>query len=192
MTDQVALVTGGAGGFGSAVARRLHERAAAVVVADIDPAGEAVADEIDGLFVLDGVVFGVVAALPALLARGAGQIVATASLAGLVAVPNDPLYVANKHAVVGLVRSLGLAYGGQGLRINALCPGFADTPLIAGAHDLLREAGFPIIPVADVVTAFEAIIDGDGTGECWFVQAGRRSEPFAFRRVPGPRVDQPS
>jgi NAD(P)-dependent dehydrogenase (short-subunit alcohol dehydrogenase family) len=247
MTDQVALVTGGAGGFGAAVARRLHERGAAVVVADIDPAGEAVADEVDGLFVrtdvrdaeaskaavaaaverfggldlaflnagvtsqmtlgddfsveryrmvmgvnLDGVVFGAVAALPALLARGGGQIVATASLAGLVAVPNDPLYAANKHAVVGLVRSLGLAYAGHGVRINALCPGFADTPLIAGAHDLLRDAGFPIIPVADVVTAFEAIIDADGTGECWFVQAGRPSEPFTFRRVPGPRVDQRS
>ena len=55
---------------------------------------------------LDGVVFGMHAALPALRARGGGAIVATASLAGLTGVAYDPLYSANKHAVVGLVRSL--------------------------------------------------------------------------------------
>jgi NAD(P)-dependent dehydrogenase (short-subunit alcohol dehydrogenase family) len=140
---------------------------------------------------LDGVVFGVVAALPALRARGGGQIVATASLAGLTAIPFDPLYVASKHAVVGLVRSLGLAHGGEGIRVNAVCPGFADTPLIGGVHELLEGAGFPILTVDEVVAAFEAVIDGDGTGECWYVQAGRPSEPFGFRRVPGPRVDEP-
>jgi NAD(P)-dependent dehydrogenase (short-subunit alcohol dehydrogenase family) len=137
---------------------------------------------------LDGVVFGAVAALPALRERGGGQIVATASLAGLTAIPFDPLYVANKHAVVGLVRSLGLAHGEEGIRVNAVCPGFADTPLIAGGRELLEGAGFPILTVGEVVAAFEAVIDGSGTGECWFVQAGRPSEPFAFRRVPGPRV----
>ena len=57
---------------------------------------------------LDGVVFGMDAALPALKARGGGAIVATASLAGLNGPPFDPLYAANKHAVVGLTRSLGL------------------------------------------------------------------------------------
>lgn len=56
---------------------------------------------------LDGVVYGTHAVLPALRARGGGSIVATASLAGLAAVPLDPLYAANKHAVVGLARSLG-------------------------------------------------------------------------------------
>jgi NAD(P)-dependent dehydrogenase (short-subunit alcohol dehydrogenase family) len=141
---------------------------------------------------LDGVVFGAVAALPALRARGGGQIVATSSLAGLTAVPFDPLYVANKHAVVGLIRSLGLSHGPQGIRVNAVCPGFADTPLISGAHELLEGAGFPILTVDEVVAAFEAVIDGQGSGECWYVQAGRPSEPFGFRRVPGPRVDGPS
>jgi NAD(P)-dependent dehydrogenase (short-subunit alcohol dehydrogenase family) len=141
---------------------------------------------------LDGVVFGVVAALPALRERGGGQIVATASLAGLTAVPFDPLYVANKHAVVGLVRSLGLAHGEEGIRVNAVCPGFADTPLIAGGREMLEDAGFPILTVDEVVAAFAAVIDGSGTGECWFVQAGRLSEPFGFRRVPGPRVPSAS
>ena len=61
---------------------------------------------------LDGVVFGMHAALGAMKERG-GRIVATASLAGLVATPFDPLYGANKHAVVGMVRGAGAAYAGQ-------------------------------------------------------------------------------
>jgi NAD(P)-dependent dehydrogenase (short-subunit alcohol dehydrogenase family) len=240
----VALVTGGASGIGAGIARRLRERGADVVVADVDEGGRQVADELEGAFVrcdvtdldanreavdaavsrfggldiavlnagvtsgmslgddfdadryrrimgvnLDGVVYGVVAALPALRARGGGQIVATASLAGLTAIPFDPLYVANKHAVVGLVRSLGLSHAGEGIRVNALCPSFADTPLIAGAQEVLAGAGFPILTVDEVVAAFERIVDADGNGECWFVQAGRESEPFQFRRVPGPRVE---
>ncbi|MDX6699840.1 MAG: hypothetical protein QOF26_66, partial [Baekduia sp.] len=64
---------------------------------------------------LDGVVFGTHAVIPALKARGGGAIVATASLAGLTAVPFDPLYAANKHAVVGLARSLGPALAGDGI-----------------------------------------------------------------------------
>ena len=135
---------------------------------------------------LDGVVFGIHAALPALAARG-GQIVATASMAGIVAPPIDPVYVANKHAVVGLVRSLGAEYAATGIRINALCPSFAETAIIAEARPMLEEMQFPILDVADVVDTFVSIVDGDGTGECWFVIPGRESEPFRFRNAPGPR-----
>ena len=60
-----------------------------------------------------------------------GHIVATASLAGLVATPFDPLYGANKHGVVGLVRAAGAAYAGRGVFINAICPGFADTNIVS-------------------------------------------------------------
>lgn len=140
---------------------------------------------------LDGVVYGVHAALPALRRRG-GQIVATASLAGLVAVPGEPIYAANKHAVVGLVRSLGPALEPDGVRINALCPGFADTTIVDDIRPLLADLGVPLIPVPEVVAAFLAVIDGDTTGACWFVQAGRQSEPFGFRNAPGPRVARPS
>lgn len=136
---------------------------------------------------LDGVVFGVHAALPALLARGGGQIVATASMAGIVAPPFDPVYVANKHAVVGLVRSLGATYQGEGIAINALCPSFADTNIIEGIRSYLEETHFPILDVSDVVDTFFSIIDGGGTGECWYVVPGRVSEPFQFRHAPGPR-----
>ncbi len=136
---------------------------------------------------LDGVVFGVHAVLPAMLAQGSGSIVATASMAGIVAPAFDPVYVANKHAVVGLVRSLGATYGPQGVRVNALCPSFAETAILGAIRPVLVEQRFPILEVSEVVDAFLAIVDATGSGECWYVVPGRPSEPFQFRNAPGPR-----
>ncbi|MEU6069806.1 SDR family NAD(P)-dependent oxidoreductase [Streptomyces sp. NPDC047082] len=135
---------------------------------------------------LDGVVFGTHAVLPALRARGGGSIVATASLAGLAAVPLDPLYAANKHAVVGLARSLGPALAPDHVRFNAVCPGFAESRIIDPLRDMLSEQGLPVIPAQAVADTVLRIVTGDGTGECWFIQAGREPEPFRFRNVPGP------
>jgi NAD(P)-dependent dehydrogenase (short-subunit alcohol dehydrogenase family) len=136
---------------------------------------------------LDGVVFGVNAAVPALRSSGGGTIVLTASMAGIVPVAIDPLYAANKHAVVGLGRSLAELYRAEGIRVQVLCPSFADTAILGEGRALLEEAGFPILEVAAVVDTFESLVDSGGTGECWFVVPGRESEPFAFRRAPGPR-----
>ncbi|MGW7041121.1 SDR family NAD(P)-dependent oxidoreductase [Streptomyces avermitilis] len=135
---------------------------------------------------LDGVVFGTHAVLPALRARGGGSIVATASLAGLAAVPLDPLYAANKHAVVGLARSLGQALAPENVRFNAVCPGFAESRIIDHLRDMLTEQGLPVIPAEAVADTVLRIVTGEGTGECWFVQADREPEPFRFRNVPGP------
>jgi NAD(P)-dependent dehydrogenase (short-subunit alcohol dehydrogenase family) len=137
---------------------------------------------------LDGVVFGMQAALPALRARGGGTIVATSSMAGLVPVPMEPIYAANKHAVVGLVRSLGPQLAPEGIRVLALCPSFADTPILGEGKALLEELGFPILEVAQVVDTFVAMLDRGEPGQCWFVIPGRTSEPFGFRRAPGPRA----
>ena len=138
---------------------------------------------------LDGVVFGTVAALPALRARGGGAIVATASLAGLTAVPYDPLYAANKHAVVGLARSLG-ALSAEGIRFNAVCPGFAESNIITPIRDALVGSGLPIIPAEKVADTVVQLFAGDMSGECWFVQAGREPAPFNFRGIPGPRPEE--
>lgn len=135
---------------------------------------------------LDGVVFGLQAALPALKASG-GSAVATASLAGLTAVPMDPFYAANKHGVVGLVRSAGPALLLDGVRVNAICPGFTESQIIAPIRESLVESGMPIIPTEVVAEAVVSLLEGDGAGECWFVQNGRPAAPFAFRNIPGPR-----
>jgi NAD(P)-dependent dehydrogenase (short-subunit alcohol dehydrogenase family) len=135
----------------------------------------------------DGVVFGVHAALPALREGDGGTVIATSSMAGLLPVALDPIYAANKHAVAALMRSLGDAYAETNVTFNALCPSFAQTDIIAPIESYLADIHFPILEVEAVVDAFVAILDGGGTGECWYVVPGRTSEPFRFRNVPGPR-----
>jgi NAD(P)-dependent dehydrogenase (short-subunit alcohol dehydrogenase family) len=136
---------------------------------------------------LDGVVFGAHAAIPVLRARGGGTIVATASMAGIVPLALDPVYTANKHAVVGLVRALGEALAVDSITVNGLCPSVTETALIAPLRPFLEGRDFPILGVDDVVDAFFQILGSQATGECWYVVAGRPSEPFRFRRAPGPR-----
>lgn len=79
---------------------------------------------------LNGVWYGMKAQLPHMVKQGHGVIVNTASVAGLVAVPSNTAYAVSKHAVVGLTRSAALEYVRKGIRINALCPGFTDTPMV--------------------------------------------------------------
>src|SRR5438105_976879 len=82
--------------------------------------------------------------------RGGGSIVATASLAGLVAYATDPLYALTKHAVVGLVRGLAPLLAEHGVKINCVCPGITDTPMIGAARDALVETGFPLITPEEI------------------------------------------
>jgi NAD(P)-dependent dehydrogenase (short-subunit alcohol dehydrogenase family) len=143
---------------------------------------------------LDGVVFGTHAVLAALRendgpARGA--IVATASLAGLTGVALEPIYSANKHAVVGLARSLGPALAHEGIRFNAVCPGFAVSAMTQSFAADLEAAGIPLIPAEAVAETVVRLCALDVAGECWFLQPGREPAPFAFRNVPGPRVSGP-
>lgn len=243
--SKVALVTGGASGFGAEVAKQLVRRGDRVVLLDVNDAdGQAVAsglgahylhcdvsdydavlaataeaERIHGgldLFFLnagiatgcapgpdfdlaryrramginvDGVVFGVQAALPALQRRGGGAIVCTASMAGLTGTPFDPVYGANKHAVVGLVRSLAASLSPAGITVNAFCPGFAETKIITDLRDVLTQAGTPIIPVETAGAAILQIFDSGETGKAWLLQAGRDLIDYQFRGIPGPLSD---
>ena len=210
-----ALVTGGEGGIGRALRARLEqegyevesldlrsgfdvtdpqawERVGAVELAflnagvltgeadprrlEVDAYRRAVAVNVDG------VVLGV-----RRLARvmDAGAIVVTASLAGLTGMPSDPIYSLTKHALVGFVRSVASHL--EPVRLNAVCPGIADTPMIDSQRAAFAEAGFPLLAPADVAEAAWRAATGGGTGECWFVQPGREAAPFRFPSLPGPR-----
>ena len=136
---------------------------------------------------VDGVVFGVRAALPALRRRGGGAMVATASLAGLAPAPATPVYALSKAAVVGFVRSFAPPLATEGITFNAVCPGFVDTPLLDGIAHRFDEAGFPLMSADDVAAAAVDLALGEATGQCVVCQPGREPVPYAFRGVPGPR-----
>jgi NAD(P)-dependent dehydrogenase (short-subunit alcohol dehydrogenase family) len=79
---------------------------------------------------LRGVVHGVHAAYPVMIAQRSGHIVNTASLAGLIPAPGLTAYATTKHAIVGLSLSLRAEAAAYGVRVTAVCPGFVDTPLL--------------------------------------------------------------
>lgn len=81
---------------------------------------------------LDGVWNSARAALPAMLERGGGAIVALGSVHSFTIIPGCFPYPVAKHAVIGLVRALALEYAGKGIRVNAIAPGYIETQL---AHD---------------------------------------------------------
>jgi len=70
------------------------------------------------------------AALPELRARGGGALLFTASTSGLVGSPYSPVYNIAKFGVVGLVKGLAKRYGHEKIRVNAVCPGTTDTPML--------------------------------------------------------------
>ncbi|AWT60152.1 MAG: 2,5-dichloro-2,5-cyclohexadiene-1,4-diol dehydrogenase [Candidatus Moanabacter tarae] len=82
--------------------------------------------------------------IPQMLEQGSGAIVNSSSVAGLVGIPDQPIYVASKHGVAGLTKSAAVEYAGRGIRINAVCPGLVNTPLMdriyASNPDLKAEA----------------------------------------------------
>jgi NAD(P)-dependent dehydrogenase (short-subunit alcohol dehydrogenase family) len=91
---------------------------------------------------LNGVLYGMRAEIPAMLEAGAGDcaIVNMASIHGEVAAPGNAAYTAAKHGVVGLTKNAAVEYGAAGLRVNAVGPGYIDTPLLAGLPDEQKAA----------------------------------------------------
>jgi NAD(P)-dependent dehydrogenase (short-subunit alcohol dehydrogenase family) len=135
---------------------------------------------------VDGVVFGT--RRMAQLMEPGSAIVATASLAGLGAMPFDPIYTLTKHAVVGFVRAVAPQLLERGIRINALCPGFADTPIVnAELRALVAAQSIPLLDAETVAAAALTAARSGETGRAWVVQPGREPIVYDFRGVPGPR-----
>jgi NAD(P)-dependent dehydrogenase (short-subunit alcohol dehydrogenase family) len=136
---------------------------------------------------IDGVFFGVRACMPAMAESGGGAIVATSSLAGLMPLPQDPVYGATKHAVIGLVRSLAAPFATRSITINAVCPGGIDTPLLDTAHarDELREANRPLMDPDEVAQVVADLLEGDETGQAYSVLHGLGGIRYEFAKIRG-------
>ena len=207
-------MTGGASGIGAAVVRRLEGEGVSVQSLDLatgfdvsDPDAWEDVDSADFAFFnagvggsgddlagyrrmlganVDGVVFGV-QRMEKVMAPG-GSIVATASLAGLMPMPADPIYTLTKHAVVGYVRAIAPHLAERGIRINAICPGFVDTPIVtADLREWIESEGIPLMEPEQVADAVLAAAQSEDTGQAWVVQPGREPLRYEFRGVPGPR-----
>ena len=106
---------------------------------------------------LNGVAYGMRYQIPAMLAAGAEEsaIVNMASIHGTVAVLGNAAYTATKHAVVGVTKNAAAEYGPQGLRVNAVGPGYIDTPLLSAAPPAVKEGLVAKHPLGRLGTAEE-------------------------------------
>ncbi|GAA2093677.1 SDR family NAD(P)-dependent oxidoreductase [Streptomyces albiaxialis] len=214
--EKTALVTGAASGIGLAVARRLADEGATVVVADYDEDGAQLAageletagartaavamdvtnpasveagvkfavDTYGGLDLavnnagisgpsaptgeyelsawnrviatnLTGVFHCLRYELPVMAAAGRGAIVNMSSILGTNGFAGSPAYVAAKHGLVGLTKTTALEYADKGVRINAVGPGFIDTPLLRETDNPMRERLVSLHPQGRLGTADE-------------------------------------
>jgi len=150
---------------------------------------EAVFDQVINVNV-KGVFLGLRHVLPVLLAQRAGAVVNTASVAGLVATPGMPAYVASKHAVLGLTKAAAGEVARSGVRVNAVCPGPIDTRMIHSLESQLNpgnpasvadryRSSLPLgrygtaEEVANVVLFLCSDLAGDITGAQYVVDGGR-------------------
>lgn len=184
LEGKVALITGGGGGFGRAIAKAYADAGARVIITDARESGKVVADEVCGSFIMadlsdmeatrelclqaiekeGGVDILVNNAglqhiapvedfpdddwarlvqimlvapfqltkyvVPGMKERGWGRIINLSSIHGLVASPFKSAYVSAKHGLIGLTRTVALEVGEFGITVNAICPGYSNTPLV--------------------------------------------------------------
>jgi NAD(P)-dependent dehydrogenase (short-subunit alcohol dehydrogenase family) len=89
---------------------------------------------------LKSVFLGAKYALPHLIRNGGGTIINNSSNAGLIGRPNDPVYCASKHGIIGLTKSMALRHGPQNVRVNAVCPGPIESNMMIEGREAMGNA----------------------------------------------------
>jgi NAD(P)-dependent dehydrogenase (short-subunit alcohol dehydrogenase family) len=126
---------------------------------------------------IGGVVLGVRQCVPVLRKRGGGALVATASVAGIVAFEGNPVYTLTKQAVTGFVRAIAPSLQSDGITINAVCPGVVDTPMTVEATGgaAIDADSFEMITPRRIAENALDLLTTDHTGICRAVR--ERGEP---------------
>lgn len=145
------------------------------------------------------VIASVQAEVPALKRRSGGVIINTASVAGLIPYAPDPIYAAAKHGVVGLTRSMAALLPEHNIRVNCVCPGVVDTPMVRRGLDSMDEeerkrtealfSQMPMMPPSDIAAGVMEFIEDDSlTGQVMGLMYGRPRKlvepPIRFSRDP--------
>lgn len=143
---------------------------------------------------VDGVVYGTRAVIAGMIERGAGDIIATASVAGLVPVGMDPIYGLTKHAVVGFVRSVAASLqlpDAPDICISAICPGFTDTNIIREeARSRISDLGLEIMPTDHIASVVTRSLHERIQGAQWVVWPGVEPGPYEWNpAVTMPEID---
>lgn len=104
---------------------------------------------------LSGVFYGMRAQIPRMLEAGGGAVVNMSSVLGRVGTPSAAAYVSSKHGMLGLTRTAALEYSGRGIRVNAVGPGYIDTPLLRDLSPEERDGLVALHPVGRLGRAEE-------------------------------------
>jgi NAD(P)-dependent dehydrogenase (short-subunit alcohol dehydrogenase family) len=104
---------------------------------------------------LTGVFLSLKYEIPAIIASGGGAVVNLASILGGVGLPGRSPYVAAKHGVVGITKAAALDYATQGVRVNAVAPGYVDTPLLADRNEDEKAEIAALHPVGRLASSSE-------------------------------------
>jgi NAD(P)-dependent dehydrogenase (short-subunit alcohol dehydrogenase family) len=162
------------------------------IVGGVAPTAQYDEDMFDRVMAVNvkGVFLGLRHVLPVMIGQGSGAVVNTASVAGLVASPGMPAYVASKHAVIGLTKTAAGEVARSGVRVNCVCPGPIDTRMIHSLESMLNpddpvsvggryQANIPIgrygtaEEVANVVIFLSSSLASNITGAQYVVDGGR-------------------
>jgi NAD(P)-dependent dehydrogenase (short-subunit alcohol dehydrogenase family) len=136
---------------------------------------------------LDGVAYGVMAALPYFIGQNKGSVLMTSSGAGVKPEPTDPFYSMTKHGEIGLARSLAVDFERYNIKFNVICPGATNTRIIP--RDLRMEmakSGYHISPPSFLGGTIVNALTSGTTGDIW-IALSDRTEPWRYTFPPALR-----
>jgi len=128
--------------------------------------------------------------------KGGGVIVNIASMAGFLPIADSIVYTATKHGVIGLVRSASLSYKYTGVRINALCPSFTDTPIldkVPGTREMIAQIpGHRILDPDFVAQGFMQLVEDETlNGEIMRITPQKGIDLYQYKKRPTFRAGPP-